>query len=756
MKHDYTLYIVLLALLTGCTQERIEIPSQEETNKTIELVASVDVPSRVGFDSSGAFYWSTEDNIGVPFSSDPKTFVQMTITNGVGTNTGTFKGTGDGTLGSYAVYPYNTEHNLNGSILSYTFPESYNYGTSIDTDFHSETKGYGNSFNAPMWGVIDQNHISFKHLGGVFCIKLTEMPGMDTFNTLTIQADQRLTGKYETDLSETTPVLTVDNSTSGKKEVSFSFRINREIEQGVFYVPVPTGTYTNVKLILNNVEKKSIPLITVKRAHLITISDFYTVSTMEDAQEKLNNPNINNIVINNKAAVSSSNLKLIPSTDYKRTSITFKGKAANITIEENTENSDQVYQDVNLNMNGNQSGNLTVNLPQSTVKLSSIGSKTTFDKVTTTTALNTLTIQSGIDITSLDVKKGNVKVYAGASIGSITKSGTLNCKLFTQEGARIPDTLPEGIEKVSDINTVSDLTVQQISPIHAAIFLNPNEECIMSPNEFFNYGICYSTTNPVPTIEDNKIDNFRIPESYGKGKGEPWNTNYLLYGQPEETIYYRSYMKYENNSTVYYSEVKTCKLSALAIPTTTEEVDLGLSVIWRNWNLGADAPEKEGNLYRWGETTPYTTESGKYPFESITGMVDATNTLISDCDAASKATSGNYRMPTRTEIEELKNQCIWGNLSYMGVKGRLVVAPNGKYIFLPKHYSESVQNNPAGHYLVYWSSVYDPSTNPDKQAYCIFDGEVKFSSWQNKDGLSVETLWPVHKAYMIRPVRVKK
>ena len=339
-------------------------------------------------------------------------------------------------------------------------------------------------------------------------------------------------------------------------------------EQGVLYLTVPTGTYTNVKLILNDIEKKVIPSITVERAHLITFTDIITATTMEDAQVKLNNSNNNKIVINNKEAASTANLDLIPTTGSTPTSITFKGEAKDITIKENAEKVGQVYQSVDLNMNGKQSGSLTVNLPQSSVSLSSTGAKTTFSKVTACTAPYTLNIGNDIAIASLDIQKGNIKVYNGESISVITTSGTEECTLYVQEGAVVPTDLPEGIKKVSDINTVSDLTERQISPIHAAIHLTPHEECIMNPNEFFNYGICYSTTNSVPTIEDTKIENLRVPESYDKGKGEPWTTTYHLYGQPEGTIYYRSYMKYESSSTVLYSEVKSCTLATLAIPTT--------------------------------------------------------------------------------------------------------------------------------------------------------------------------------------------
>ena len=40
---------------------------------------------------------------------------------------------------------------------------------------------------------------------------------------------------------------------------------------------------------------------------------------------------------------------------------------------------------------------------------------------------------------------------------------------------------------------------------------------------------------------------------------------------------------------------------AMAIP---EPVDLGLSVLWASWNVGANAPEEDGYYYAWGEVEP--------------------------------------------------------------------------------------------------------------------------------------------------------
>ena len=44
---------------------------------------------------------------------------------------------------------------------------------------------------------------------------------------------------------------------------------------------------------------------------------------------------------------------------------------------------------------------------------------------------------------------------------------------------------------------------------------------------------------------------------------------------------------------------------------------------------------------------------------------------------------GSWRMPTKEEQDELRNNCTWTWTSQNGVNGRLVTGPNGKSIFLP-------------------------------------------------------------------------
>lgn len=120
-----------------------------------------------------------------------------------------------------------------------------------------------------------------------------------------------------------------------------------------------------------------------------------------------------------------------------------------------------------------------------------------------------------------------------------------------------------------------------------------------------------------------------------------------------------------------------------------EPVDLGLSVCWASWNVGAKAPEQYGNYYAWGDINPhrhydqegYTEEFYKgpktIPAEGICGSETYDVAVV-------KWKDGNWRMPTQKEALELVNRCIWSEDQLNGVNGWTVKGPNGNTIFLPK------------------------------------------------------------------------
>ena len=155
-----------------------------------------------------------------------------------------------------------------------------------------------------------------------------------------------------------------------------------------------------------------------------------------------------------------------------------------------------------------------------------------------------------------------------------------------------------------------------------------------------------------------------------------------------------------------------------------EYVDLGLpsGMKWATCNVGATAPEEYGGYYAWGETNrktvydwstyKYCNDSyvtlTKYCTDSSYGTVDNKTVLELEDDAARINWGGNWRMPTKEELDELKNtsNCIWEWTTKNGVNGYKVTSKvNANSIFLPAAgYCGNGYISGAGSNSYYWSS----------------------------------------------------
>ena len=155
----------------------------------------------------------------------------------------------------------------------------------------------------------------------------------------------------------------------------------------------------------------------------------------------------------------------------------------------------------------------------------------------------------------------------------------------------------------------------------------------------------------------------------------------------------------------------TEKLVADNSPSGVQLIDLGLpsGTLWADRNLGADAPEKAGDYYRFGETVPFTENSPEYVYDKIEGDIAGT-----DRDAATVNLGKNYRMPTFDQIKELLDECKWTWTKQNGVKGMKVTGPNGNSIFFPasgyRNYSNGSLND-VGSYGYYCSASANNSNN---------------------------------------------
>jgi hypothetical protein len=198
---------------------------------------------------------------------------------------------------------------------------------------------------------------------------------------------------------------------------------------------------------------------------------------------------------------------------------------------------------------------------------------------------------------------------------------------------------------------------------------------------------------------------------------------------------------------IYFSDGTVAKVDSISMVAPVEKpnsenghdwVDLGLpsGLKWATCNVGANAPEEYGDYFAWGETQTkstyvfntykwcngsYDTQT-KYCTDSYYGTVDNKTVLDKEDDAAAVNWGGAWRMPTKAEQDELRQQCTWTWTTQNGVNGYTVTGSNGNSIFLP---AAGVRGGSslsyAGSRGDYWSS----SLYTDHPGYAY---ELNFSS----------------------------
>lgn len=175
-------------------------------------------------------------------------------------------------------------------------------------------------------------------------------------------------------------------------------------------------------------------------------------------------------------------------------------------------------------------------------------------------------------------------------------------------------------------------------------------------------------------------------------------------------------------------------------------VDLGLSVYWASCNLGAEKPEEYGDYYAWGETNPkssYTKENYSYYNASTTQYTDIGNDISgTQYDAATVNLGSDWRMPTKSEMQELVDKCTWEWTQINGINGYKATSKiNNNSIFLPA----------AGKY---YSGTIIIQKNEDLEYWTANKYDAEHSYFVNKDILSTGRMLRTYKynGLSIRPV----
>lgn len=225
--------------------------------------------------------------------------------------------------------------------------------------------------------------------------------------------------------------------------------------------------------------------------------------------------------------------------------------------------------------------------------------------------------------------------------------------------------------------------------------------------------------------------------------------------------YYENRVSFLNTFRTWGTPIRPVFDDSEAEPETQipEQVDLGLSVKWASFNLGATKPEGFGELFAWGETQKknrydldnylwYSISDGgytKYNWLSEEGVVDNRIFLDIEDDAAVFHLGGEWRMPTHREMLELIYRCDWTyveDYQGSGISGCIVQGRSDGYtdnsIFIPSG--------------VYQSSSLEFSEKIIRGPYAQSGMEVGSNAFEFANRWSVSSTLLRTAGTMIRPV----
>ena len=156
---------------------------------------------------------------------------------------------------------------------------------------------------------------------------------------------------------------------------------------------------------------------------------------------------------------------------------------------------------------------------------------------------------------------------------------------------------------------------------------------------------------------------------------------------------------------------ETCSVHVQIVPDGAVNLDILTAkddgvyyLFWANCNLGASLPEEYGDYYAWGETETKDDYSlntykfwisgdsrddiqfSKYNTRELNGYIDNKTELDPEDDVAHVKLGGKWRLPNRSDLYALVNECTWSYISHNGVYGYEVKSKtegNLNSIFLP-------------------------------------------------------------------------
>lgn len=450
----FTSLAVLGLGITGCSNEDLGVAK----SGVDEVCATMgDAESRTAMNGNSVV-WSTGDEIGIFVtngSSSTYTNTNYSLSSGAGTKNAGFSGVleGENPVKKAAFYPYGSDASYDGSKISLTLKDTYNYKE-------------GENSSALMACQINesaQDVLAFKNAGALMSITVNNIPKDYTWAKLTSMTAQGKTtvptiaGNAQIAFSEGIPTLTTIG-TLNSSSITINFTAGNDVASKTFYFPLPVAEYPALELSIGNGSTSQVlktKALDAKRNEryttTITLDEVSgsvpttveSVSAVADALATTNSVSVTDV-----APTETSPTVSIPkkNTPAENVSISFEkiSTTATVAIKEASTGASGNSAPENVLVSVPQldtAPKFEIELPSSTVTLAANGETATYDEVTATTAANTLVLDKGITVNTLKVKAGNVRVKSGAKVTAISRESgnTSTVIIYKEEGAELPN-----------------------------------------------------------------------------------------------------------------------------------------------------------------------------------------------------------------------------------------------------------------------------------------------------------------------------
>lgn len=223
---------IITVLATSCSQD-LEENVNNVGNSYVGTVENTVAATRSYNGGDGTFLWNNGDDISVNTATG---FQTMKFKSGAGTGTATYESV------SYlpkdvAVFPTTAAKSYTGGELIVNYPETLAQSTQVNDPLVAQ---FGEN----------QRNFTFKHVGGVMAFKVMVPEGVDGFKVTT---DKRICGDFKVNTTGDNPVVETEEA-STDNSVKFTFTKTTSAGIMYFYLPVPTGTYSSMKVAVLNGE----------------------------------------------------------------------------------------------------------------------------------------------------------------------------------------------------------------------------------------------------------------------------------------------------------------------------------------------------------------------------------------------------------------------------------------------------------------------------------------------------------------------